>query len=782
MFLRLRDRSGQICQSVPAIAPGYRHRYQLQAQSSDYKYRYRLGNLLEWRAMDVSHILDSLNDQQRNAVASPAPNLLVLAGAGSGKTRVLVHRVAWLIQAEQISPFGILAVTFTNKAAREMRGRIDELVGQSFGGMWVGTFHGLAHRLLRSHWQEAGLPEDFHILDSDDQLRLIKRINRSLNIDEERWPAKQCQWYINSQKDEGLRAANIEHYDDDYTKVMLQVYAAYEEACNRGGMIDFGEILLRAHELWLKNPQILEHYQRRFQHILVDEFQDTNAIQYAWLRVLAGKNSQLMVVGDDDQSIYGWRGARIENIQQFSNDFPGTETIRLEQNYRSTSTILKAANELIAHNQGRLGKNLWTDGAEGEPISLYEAFNEQDEARFIVDRLTDWANAGNHRADAAILYRSNAQSRELEDALLRVGMPYRIYGGHRFYERLEIKNALAYLRLLLNRDDDTAMERVINVPTRGIGGRTIDLVRRLAREESCSLWQACIKAVNEKILTARAGNAVLAFLNLIDEFDEACSKLDLQDKTEYIVQHSGLIGHHEKEGGEKARARLENLEELVSAAGNFSSPDLDEDVEADSKTMLAAFLDQASLDAGDTQADENDDAVQLMTLHSAKGLEFDLVFMAGMEEGLFPHKMSMDNLAGLEEERRLCYVGITRARAKLYLSHAESRRLHGDVNLCRPSRFIREVPKTLVEEIRLKTTINRGGMMSSAPRRKTVGADAEVPETGLSLGQRVAHGKFGEGVVLNYEGQGASARVQVNFDAVGSKWLVLSYANLEVLG
>ena len=732
--------------------------------------------------MDVSHILDSLNDQQRNAVASPAPHLLVLAGAGSGKTRVLVHRVAWLIQAEQVSPFGILAVTFTNKAAREMRGRIDELVGQSFGGMWVGTFHGLAHRLLRSHWQEAGLPEDFHILDADDQLRLIKRINRSLNIDEERWPAKQCQWYINSQKDEGLRAANIEHYDDDYTKVMLQVYAAYEEACNRGGMIDFGEILLRAHELWLKNPQILEHYQRRFQHILVDEFQDTNAIQYAWLRVLAGKDSQLMVVGDDDQSIYGWRGARIENIQQFSNDFPGTEIIRLEQNYRSTGTILKAANELIANNQGRLGKNLWTDGADGEPISLYEAFNEQDEARFIVDRLTDWANAGNRRADAAVLYRSNAQSRELEDALLRVGMPYRIYGGHRFYERLEIKNALAYLRLILNRDDDTAMERVINVPTRGIGGRTIDLVRRLAREENCSLWQACIKAVNEKILTARAGNAVLAFLELIDEFDQACSKLDLQDKAEYIIQHSGLIGHHEKEGGEKARARLENLEELVSAAGSFSSPDLDEDVEETSKTLLAAFLDQASLDAGDTQADENDDAVQLMTLHSAKGLEFDLVFMAGMEEGLFPHKMSMDNLAGLEEERRLCYVGITRARAKLYLSHAESRRLHGDVNLCRPSRFIREIPKELVQEIRLKTTINRGGMMSASSGRKRIGGDAEVPDTGLSLGQRVTHGKFGEGVVLNYEGQGSNARVQVNFDAVGSKWLVLSYANLEVLG
>jgi DNA helicase-2/ATP-dependent DNA helicase PcrA len=734
--------------------------------------------------MDVSHILDSLNDEQRGAVASPAANLLVLAGAGSGKTRVLVHRIAWLMQAEQVSPFGILAVTFTNKAAREMRGRIEELVGQSFGGMWVGTFHGLAHRLLRAHWSEAGLPEDFHILDADDQLRLIKRLNRSLNIDEERWPAKQCQWYINAQKDEGLRAANIEHYDDEYTRVMLKIYAAYEQACERGGMIDFGEILLRAHELWLKNPQILDHYQRRFQHILVDEFQDTNAIQYAWLRVLAGKNNHLMVVGDDDQSIYGWRGARIENIQQFNSDFPGAEIVRLEQNYRSTSTILKAANELIANNQGRLGKNLWTEGAEGEPISVYEAFNEQDEARFIVDRLTDWSNAGNHRRDAAVLYRSNAQSRELEEALLRVGMPYRIYGGHRFYERLEIKNALAYLRLLLNRDDDTAMERVINVPARGIGGRTIDNLRQLAREDGSSLWRACIKSVNEKLLSSRAANAVLAFLQLIDEFDEASSALELHEKADYVIRHSGLIGHHEKEGGEKARGRLENLEELVNAAANFEHPEPGEEVDVKSRDMLAAFLDQASLDAGDTQADEADDAVQLMTLHTAKGLEFDLVFMAGMEEGLFPHKMSMDNITGLEEERRLCYVGITRAKSKLYLCHAESRRMHGDVNICRPSRFIKEIPKSLVDEIRLKTTINRGGMpgLNGQRKKSAVGADAEVPDTGLSLGQRVAHGKFGEGVVLNYEGQGSSARVQVNFDAVGSKWLVLSYANLEVLG
>jgi len=728
---------------------------------------------------DVSHILDNLNTPQRQAVTTEAKNLLVLAGAGSGKTRVLVHRIGWLLHAEHASPYSILAVTFTNKAAREMRGRIEQLLNQPIGGMWVGTFHGLAHRLLRSHWQEAGLVEDFHILDSDDQLRLIKRLSRSLGVDEDKYPARQIQWYINAQKDEGLRAANVETFGDDYGRNMVGIYGAYEEACERGGMVDFAEILLRAHELWLKNPQILDHYQRRFQHILVDEFQDTNTIQYAWLRVLAGHNSQLMVVGDDDQSIYGWRGAKIENIQKFSTDFPGSETVKLEQNYRSTSTILKAANKLIANNQGRLGKELWTDGSDGEQISLYEAFNEQDEARFIVDRLQDWVNKGNRRDDAAVLYRSNAQSRELEDALLRIGMPYRIYGGHRFYERLEIKNALAYLRLLVNRQDDTAMERVINVPTRGIGGRTIDQVRALAREENCSLWMACVKCVNEKLLSARAANSVLGFLELIDAMQEACADLELHRKVEHIIKHSGLIQHHEKEGGEKARARLENLDELITAANSFDESELDVSDDLNSYTILAAFLDQAALDAGDAQASENEDAVQLMTLHSAKGLEFPLVFMAGMEEGLFPHRMSMENISGLEEERRLCYVGITRAMSKLYLCFAESRRLHGDVSLTRPSRFIREIPRELVEEIRLKSTVSKPAFGGGGKPFNDGGA--EVPQTELSLGQRVIHGKFGEGVILNYEGQGHNARVQVNFDGFGSKWLVLSYAKLEAV-
>ena len=733
--------------------------------------------------MDVSHLLDSLNEQQRNAVANPNDHLLVLAGAGSGKTRVLVHRIAWLIEAENISPFAILAVTFTNKSAREMRGRIEELMGLALGGMWVGTFHGLAHRLLKQHWEEAGLIKDFQVLDSDDQLRLLKRVNRELQIDEDRWPAKQCQWYINGQKDEGKRPHNIDPINDSYLKTMIQIYEAYELACQRGGMIDFGEILLRAHELWLKNPSLLEHYQRRFQHILVDEFQDTNDIQYAWLRVLAGRASNLMVVGDDDQSIYGWRGAKIENIQKFNTDFPGAELVKLEQNYRSTSNILNAANALISNNSGRLGKNLWTEDGDGEAISLYTALNEQDEARFVVDRAQDWFNNGNRRSESAILYRSNAQSRELEEALLRLGMPYRIYGGQRFYERLEIKNAISYLRLIANRDDDTAVERVINIPVRGIGGRTLEAIRKNARKNDVSLWQACITCINESTIPLRAANSLLKFLKLIDDLEEGTKNLELQHKVDAIIKNTGLIPHHEKEGGEKARTRIENLDELINAASNFEPTELTEIPSKESAEFLTAFLDQAALDAGEGQAAAEEDAVQLMTLHSAKGLEFPLVFLVGLEEGLFPHKMSIDNLSGLEEERRLCYVGVTRAMSKLYICHTESRRLHGEINLCRPSRFIKEIPNDLVEEIRLKSSISRpavgGGRLGQNNVAKSLNGSVEVPDTDLSLGQRVLHAKFGEGVILNYEGQGSSARVQVSFDDVGSKWLVLSFAKLQ---
>tara|TARA_R110001592_G_scaffold363043_1_gene679620 strand:+ start:108292 stop:110442 length:2151 start_codon:yes stop_codon:yes gene_type:complete len=716
--------------------------------------------------MDVSDILSPLNDAQREAVAAENQNMLVLAGAGSGKTRVLVHRIAWLIRAEGFSPWSILSVTFTNKAAREMRGRIEEMLQIPSHGMWVGTFHGLAHRLLKAHWKEAGLPQNFQILDSDDQLRLVKRVCRELELDESRWPPRQAQWYINGQKDEGLRAAHIEPPPGDlFVHTMLQVYRSYEQACERGGMVDFAELLLRAHELWLKSPDVLQHYQGRFRQILVDEFQDTNTIQYAWLRVLAGGNIPVVAVGDDDQSIYGWRGAKIENIQRFTEDFPGTRTVRLEQNYRSSQTILRAANGVIAFNQGRLGKELWTAGETGDPITLYAGFNEQDEARFIVEQIEEWTGAGNVRASVAILYRSNAQSRVLEEALIRAQMPYRIYGGQRFYERMEIRNALAYLRLLLSRGDDAAVERVINTPPRGIGGKTLDTVRDCARGREISLWQAIAAVIEEKLLPARAMGALAGFATLINELDSGTDELLLEELVEHVIQGSGLIEFFKKEKGEKGQARVENLEELVSAAKQFVADE-------DELSPLQQFLDSAALDAGDAQADEHEDSVQLMTLHSAKGLEFPLVFLAGMEENLFPHRMSLEEPGRLEEERRLCYVGITRAMEKLIITYAESRRLHGSETLNTPSRFIREIPVDLLQEVRLHSTVARpvSSMMQ-----------AQVPDTELSLGQMVYHQIFGEGVVLNFEGRGASARVQVNFDTEGSKWLVLQYANLQLM-
>ena len=731
--------------------------------------------------MDVSHILNNLNEAQRQAVTAEPGNLLVLAGAGSGKTRVLVHRIAWLIQIENVSPGSILAVTFTNKAANEMRLRIEELLERPTGGMWVGTFHGLAHRLLRSHWQEAGLPEKFQILDSDDQLRLIKRINQNLGIDDSRWPAKQCQWFINQQKDEGLRAANLEHFGDEFNKTMIAVYQAYEQACERGRMVDFGELLLRSHELWLKQPGLLAYYQQRFSQILVDEFQDTNAVQYAWLRVLAGQSGKVTAVGDDDQSIYGWRGARIENIQQFTKDFAPASFIRLEQNYRSTGTILKAANEVIAHNTGRLGKELWTDGAEGEPISVYGAYNEQDEARFICEQIDQWVRQGNRRDEAVILYRSNAQSRELEEALLRINMPYRIYGGFRFYERLEIRNALGYLRLASNRGDDAAFERIINTPVRGIGNVTLETLRATARAEGVALWDAAHRAVTQGLLSGRALLNVQNFMELINRMDEYSATHELSETMDYIIRQSGLIPHHEKEGGEKALSRLENLEELINAAKAFEPQNLVPGEEATQRDYISGFLDKAALDAGDTQADAYEDAVQLMTLHSAKGLEYPLVFIAGMEEGLFPHKMSADTLDGLEEERRLCYVGITRAMRKLYLCHAESRRMHGEESLSRPSRFLREIPAALKQEVRMKGQISRPGSWGSAAGLNVHSSLGFDRAPALNLGQRVRHPKFGEGVVLSSEGSGNNARIQVNFDTEGGKWLVMAYARLEVI-
>ncbi|MCV6614212.1 MAG: DNA helicase II, partial [Cellvibrionaceae bacterium] len=608
--------------------------------------------------MDVSPLLNQLNDAQRQAVSAAPGNQLILAGAGSGKTRVLVHRIAWLIQVERVSPYAILAVTFTNKAAREMRGRIEELLGLNPRGMWVGTFHGIAHRLLKSHWREAKLPQNFQILDSDDQLRLLKRVSQGLQLDEDRWPAKQSQWFINQQKDEGLRPDYIQTHGDMHRETLVRIYRAYEEACQRGGMVDFGELLLRAHELWLNQPALLRHYQERFPFILVDEFQDTNTIQYAWLQVLAGQSCAITAVGDDDQSIYGWRGAKIENIQRFSQDFGQVETIRLEQNYRSTGNILKAANAVIENNFGRLGKTLRTDGEDGEKISLYAGFNEQDEARFIVERIEAWHGQGKALNQCAILYRSNAQSRILEEALLREQVPYRIYGGQRFYERLEIKNALAYLRLIINRNDDAAFERVINTPTRGIGSKTVDSIRLFAREQGSALWQAAEKMLEAKVFSARAGNSVNGFLQLVNELDAHTDELSLDKIASAAVNSTGLLEFHEKEKGEKGQARVENLQELINACRAFAP-------ENDELSPLEEFLDGAALDAGEAQADEFEDAVQLMTLHSAKGLEFPTVFMAGVEEGLFPHRMSAEEPGRLEEERRLCYVGITRAMQKL---------------------------------------------------------------------------------------------------------------------
>ena len=716
--------------------------------------------------MDVTSIIDSLNDAQRNAVCAAPGNQLILAGAGSGKTRVLVHRIAWLIQTEHLSPYSIMAVTFTNKAAKEMRNRIEDLQGSTLRGMWVGTFHGLAHRLLKSHWLDAGLPENFQILDSDDQLRVVKRVTRALDLDDSQWPPRQSQWFINSQKDEGKRAAHIDDWGDLHHKTMVRIYAHYEELCERGGLVDFGELLLRSHELWLKKPEILKHYQQRFSHLLVDEFQDTNTVQYAWLRVLAGNSCKVTAVGDDDQSIYGWRGAKIENIQRFSEDFPDTQITKLEQNYRSTETILKAANEVISRNQGRLGKELWTAGEQGEKISLYAGFNEVDEANFIVEQIQQ-APEDVAKSDCAILYRSNAQSRVLEDSLLRAGVPYRVYGGHRFYERLEIKNALSYLRLLNNPHDDIAFERVINTPTRGIGAKSVENLRLFAREHGSSLWQSANVMTEKKLLPARASSNIANFLQLLADLTEGTTELPLHEQVDHIIEASGLLEFHRNEKGEKGQARVENLQELVVATRAFA---WDED---ENGTPLQQFLDTAALDAGDAQADEFEDAVQLMTLHSAKGLEFHSVFMAGVEENLFPHKMSIEEPGRLEEERRLCYVGITRAKVKLYISYAECRRLYGSDNFNSPSRFLREIPAECLQEVRLGAQVTRPVLFGAA--------DDIEPQQGISLGGRVYHQVFGEGTVLTVEGAGDNARVQVNFDDEGSKWLVLQYAGLQAM-
>lgn len=718
--------------------------------------------------MDVSSLLDGLNDKQREAVAAPQSSMLVLAGAGSGKTRVLTHRIAWLLQVENQSPYSIMAVTFTNKAAAEMRERVEKIVGNHMGRMWIGTFHGLAHRLLRTHWQDAGLPQNFQILDSDDQLRLLKRILKSLNLDEKQYPPRMVAGYINGKKDEGLRPKHLDGGLFPMEQKLVQIYQVYQESCDRAGLVDFAEILLRAHELFLNKEHILAHYQDRFRNILVDEFQDTNAIQYAWIRVLAGKSANVMIVGDDDQSIYGWRGAQVENLHKFLQDFPNAETIRLEQNYRSSGNILKASNELIANNPDRLGKQLWTEDVDGEPISVYCAFNEMDEARFIIGRIGDWQDKGGSLCDCAILYRSNAQSRVLEEALLHKGLAYRIYGGLRFFERQEIKDAMGYLRLIANRDDDAAFERVVNTPARGIGDRTLDILRTTARQQQLTLWQACVRLLEEKVLAGRAANAVRSFMDLIVQLRNDTEELPLYRQADIVIQNSGLKAMYEQEKGEKAQARVENLEELVTAARTFEVPE-----ELVDMGELNAFLSHAALEAGEGQADAHTDAVQLMTLHSAKGLEFPLVFMAGVEEGLFPSQLSLEEGDRLEEERRLCYVGMTRAMQQLYITYAESRRIYGRENYSRPSRFIKEIPPQYLQEIRLKAQV-----ATPMANNRFSKSQSSFNDTGFNVGQRVLHPKFGEGIVTNFEGQGAQARVQVNFDDFGSKWLVVAYAKL----
>ncbi|MCI4067670.1 DNA helicase II [Dickeya dianthicola] len=720
--------------------------------------------------MDVSDLLDSLNDKQRDAVAAARSNMLVLAGAGSGKTRVLVHRIAWLLTVENCSPYSVMAVTFTNKAAAEMRHRIDQLLGTGQGGMWIGTFHGLAHRLLRAHHLDAGLPQDFQILDSEDQLRLLKRLVKALNLDEKQWPPRQAMWYINGKKDEGLRPQHIDSYGNPVEQTWLRIYQAYQEACDRAGLVDFAELLLRAHELWLNKPHILQHYRDRFNNILVDEFQDTNRIQYAWIRLLAGDSAKVMIVGDDDQSIYGWRGAQVENIQHFLRDFSEVTTIRLEQNYRSTANILNAANALIAHNGDRLGKNLWTDGIDGEPISLYCAFNELDEARFVVSRIKVWQEAGGALSECAILYRSNAQSRVLEEALLQQSLPYRIYGGMRFFERQEIKDALSYLRLMANRNDDAAFERVVNTPTRGIGDRTLDVVRQTARDRQLTLWQATRALLQEKVLAGRAAAALQRFLELVDALASDTADLPLHVQTDRVIRDSGLWSMYEQEKGEKGQARVENLEELVTATRQFSYQDEDQDL-----LPLQAFLSHAALEAGEGQADAYQDAVQLMTLHSAKGLEFPQVFVVGMEEGMFPSQMSLDEGGRLEEERRLAYVGVTRAMQKLTLTYAESRRLYGKETYHRPSRFIGELPTECVEEVRLRASVSR------PVNHQRLGTPISQSDTGYKLGQRVRHAKFGEGTIVNVEGSGEHYRIQVAFAGQGIKWLVAAYARLDTV-
>ena len=737
--------------------------------------------------MDFSLLLDGLNDKQREAVAAPIGNYLVLAGAGSGKTRVLTHRIAWLIGVENVPESNILAVTFTNKAAAEMRHRIeytlaqtaeDQMSGGRLFGMWVGTFHSIANRLLRAHYLDANLPQDFQIMDTEDQQRLIKRLLKLHNIDEKNFPPKHVAWYINAQKDKGKRAKDIDHHNDPNEKKLVEIYRLYQEACDRAGLLDFAELLIRAYELLKHNKLILQRYQQRFQHILIDEFQDTNNIQYDLIHLLAGQTGKVMIVGDDDQSIYGWRGAQVENIQRFLNDYQQAETIRLEQNYRSTGHILSAANELIANNDNRLGKNLWTESGDGDPVEIYCAFNELDEARFVAAQIKQWKEDEGELSECAVLYRSNSQSRVIEEALIQANIPYRIYGGMRFFERQEIKDALAYLRLISNRFDDAAFERVINTPPRGIGERTLETIRQLVRDRQITLWQAIQVAVNEELLSGRAANALLRFVDLINALDQETEQMNLSEQTDFVIKKSGLYEMYQQEKGEKGEVRIENLEELVTATKQFTKPD-----EAEDLSDLTAFLTHASLEAGEAQASPNQDYVELMTLHSAKGLEFPRVFIMGVEEGIFPSGMSFDE-GRLQEERRLAYVGITRAKRKLTISYAELRRLYGKEERHVASRFIEELPEAHIREIRLRGNINRAAnfVQNNIFAKQVAKTTASIlHDSSWKMGQKVMHPKFGQGTIVNVEGSGEATRLQIAFQGNGIKWLIAKMAPLEKL-
>jgi DNA helicase-2/ATP-dependent DNA helicase PcrA len=725
-----------------------------------------------------STLLTGLNNKQLEAVTLPQQSALILAGAGSGKTRVLTARIAWLIQTGQVSPTGLLAVTFTNKAAKEMLTRITASLPINTRGMWVGTFHGLCNRLLRAHHREAGLPASFQILDIADQLSVIKRLMKLMNVDDEKFPPKQVQNFINGCKDEGLRAHAVEAYDPHSTK-MREIFDAYDKQCQRDGVADFAELLLRCYELLERDANIRGHYQSRFKYILVDEFQDTNRLQYLWLKLLAGDANCMFAVGDDDQSIYGFRGARVGNMRDFEKDFKVQNVVKLEENYRSHSNILDAANAIISHNNNRLGKNLWTSAGAGEPVRVYDAYNDTDEAQFIVDEIKMLHCEGTSLGEIALLYRSNAQSRILEHALFNANLPYRVYGGLRFFERAEIKHALAYMRLIANANDDTALLRVINFPTRGIGARSLEQLQEVARAENCSIWQAAINKVGNGKLGAKG---IEGFVALIRQMVDNAYGISLRELSELAITMSGLTAHYEND--KEGEDRIENLKELVTAAVSFTNQDFGNHNNVDGETeqdLLTQFLSHASLEAGEHQADVGREALQLMTVHASKGLEFKAVFISGLEEGLCPHEQSLFENAGLEEERRLMYVAVTRARQRLYLSHAQSRMLHGKVRYGIPSRFLDEIPEELLKRLNSKPVAKSGSgrdyneLPAMMSKQQSSNQKNAMP---WKIGQQVAHTKFGNGVVVSYEGNANDMRVQVNFGREGLKWLALEFAKL----